>query len=287
MLNTLQAIILGLIQGFTELFPISSLGHSVILPGLFGWNIHQDASYFIVFLVATHLGTATVLFIFFWRDWLKIIQGIYRSFIAREIRADDTYAKLGWLLVIATIPAGLLGLLLQDPLRVLFASGRIAAAFLIVNGVILLGAERLRRQKPSIPTEQHGDTYIATLSWKNAILIGSVQAGALIPGISRSGSSMAGGLLAGLNNEDAARFSFLLATPLIAAAALLKLPELFQPQALPFLGSTIIGAVMAALGAYISVSFLVRYFKTGTLAVYAYYCLIAGAIFSLILTLRS
>src|SRR5262249_30307792 len=141
----LQAVILGLLQGLTELFPISSLGHSVIIPSLLGWNIKQGDPYFLTFLVATHLATATVLFIFFWHDWLHILNGLWRSFVAREIRADDTYAKMGWLLVIGTVPAGLLGLLLQDPIRSLFASAQIAAFFLIINGLILFTAEKLRK----------------------------------------------------------------------------------------------------------------------------------------------
>ena len=286
MLTILQAIVLGLLQGLTELFPISSLGHSVIIPGVMGWNIKQDDPYFITFLVATHLATATVLFLFFWHDWWNIAKGLARSFIAREIAPHDTYAKLGWLLVVATIPAGILGLLLQDPLRQLFASPRIAAAFLIVNGLILFAAERLRRRKVTKHVERESDANIAKLSWATAVGIGVAQAGALIPGISRSGSSMAGGLLAGLDNADAARFSFLLATPIIGAAAVLKLPDLLQPAAQPVLAATLVGALCAAVAAYVSVRFLVKYFQTNNLNVYAAYCVIAGIIFSINLLLH-
>src|SRR6266702_3780139 len=137
MISILQAVVIGLVQGLTELFPISSLGHSVIIPSLLGCNIHQNDPYFLTFLVATHLATAIVLLGFFWRDWVGIVKGLARSFAAREIRADDTQAKLGWLLVLASVPAGILGLLFEEPLRSLFASARIAAGFLIVNGVIL------------------------------------------------------------------------------------------------------------------------------------------------------
>src|SRR3954451_18721647 len=208
-----QAIVLGLLQGFSELFPISSLGHSVILPQLLGWDIHQNDSYFITFLVATHLATALVLLGFFWRDWVRIVRGLGRSLRNREIGADDNDAKLGWLLVVGTIPAGILGLLLEHPLRTLFASAQSAAAFLIVNGILLLAFERLRKRAPVADTAGDHDVHVArTLSFRQALGIGSAQAFALIPGISRSGITMGGGLLAGLSNEDAARYGFLLAT---------------------------------------------------------------------------
>src|SRR5213079_80782 len=141
-----QAVVLGLLQGVSELFPVSSLGHSVILPRLLGWNIHQNDSYFLTFLVATHLATAIVLLGFFWRDWVRILRGLGRSLREREIAAEDTDAKLGWLLVVGTIPAGILGLLLEHKLRTVFASPTSAAIFLFVNGWILYGAERLRRR---------------------------------------------------------------------------------------------------------------------------------------------
>jgi undecaprenyl-diphosphatase len=176
--------------------------------------------------------------------------------------------------------------LLQDSLRQLFASARIAALFLIINGLILFTAERLRRRKATKHDEAESDAKLAKLSWPAAVGIGMAQAGALIPGISRSGSSMAGGLLSGLDNADAARFSFLLATPIIGAAAVLKLPELLQPAAKPILGATIVGALCAAAAAYLSVRFLVKYFQTRNLSAYAAYCVLAGVIFSAILMLR-
>jgi undecaprenyl-diphosphatase len=286
MISVFQAIVIGLIQGFAELFPVSSLGHSVIIPSLLGWHIGQNAPYFLTFLVATHLATALVLFFFFWHDWVKILKGLFRSFIAREIRSDDVYARIGWLLVVATVPAGLLGLLFEDPLRRLFASARIAATFLIVNGVILLLAERLRKRANSRVSSKQRDTVIAQLRWKHAVGIGAAQAGALLPGISRSGSSMAGGLLAGLDNEGAARFSFLLATPVIGAAALLQLPELFQQSIAPMRMAIVSGALCAAVSAFFSVRFLVRYFQTKTLTPFAIYCLAAGSVFFVYLTLR-
>lgn len=286
MISIFQAIIIGLIQGLTELFPLSSLGHSVIIPSLLGWHIHQNATYFLTFLIATHLATATVLFFFFWHDWMEICKGLVRSFLAREIRSDDTYAKLGWLLVVGTIPAGILGLLFEDSLRKLFASAQIAAGFLILNGCILFTAEALRKRANRRESQKQSDVQIAKLKWLQAAGIGVAQAGALIPGISRSGSAMAGGLAAGLTNEDAARFSFLLATPIIGAAALLKLPQLFEPSAAPLRGAIIAGALCAAFAAFISVRFLVKYFQTKTLTPFAWYCLLAGIVFSVYLTWR-
>jgi len=286
MISIFQAVILGLIQGLTELFPISSLGHSVILPSLLGWHIDQNSPYFITFLVATHVATATVLVFFFWCDWVRIVQGVVRSFVARSIAPDDTYAKMGWLLVVATVPAGILGLLFDEAFRKLFASARIAAVFLILNGLILFGAEKLRTRANARQNAAQSDKRIAGLAWRAAIGIGTAQAGALIPGISRSGSSMAGGLLAGLTNEDAARFSFLLATPIILAAAVLKLPLLLAPAAQPILGAMFVGALCAGVAAFFSVRFLVQYFKEGDLKPYSIYCTIAGVIASLVLIVR-
>ncbi|HUC87500.1 MAG TPA: undecaprenyl-diphosphate phosphatase, partial [Candidatus Saccharimonadales bacterium] len=229
MITVFQAAVLGLLQGAFELFPVSSLGHGVIFPALFGWNIHENDKSFLIFLVATHLATALVLIGFFWSTWVGVVAGIFRSLRLRQIKADDIEAKLGWLLVVGTVPAGILGLLFQDNIRAIFITARSAAFFLILNGFMLLGAEALRRRAKNT-TAGTIHTRIAKLSWWQSARIGTVQALALIPGFSRSGSSMAGSLLAGLSNEDAAHFSFLLATPLILAAGVLKLPELFQQQ---------------------------------------------------------
>jgi len=278
----LQAVVLGLLQGFAELFPISSLGHSVIAPRLFGWDIQQNDTFFITFLVATHLATALVLLGFFWSDWKRITLGLGRSLRDREITDPD--AKLGWLLVVGTIPAGILGLLLEHPLRSVFASATSAAIFLTINGLLLYGAERLRRRAPDAPEDElDGDHRIAEcLSWKQAIGVGSAQALALMPGISRSGVTMGGGLLAGLSNRDAARYGFLLATPIIGAAAALKLPELFGPEGDGVRGPAAVAAVCAAGTAYLSVRFLMRYFETNRLTPFAAYCVTAGAVLTAI-----
>lgn len=305
MITTIQAVVLGLIQGLTELFPISSLGHSVILPRLFGWNLDQNAPSFLTFLIATHLATAIVLFLFFLRDWIEIFKGLGRSIRNRAINPTDTYAKLGWLLIMGTIPAGILGVVLEKPIRSLFASPLLAAGFLIVNGLILFTAERLRSRQgnPLLSSTAAAkltsggaettaaavaepdtraatsDAGIARLSWKQALGIGAAQAGALIPGISRSGSSMVGGLLSGLDNENAARFSFLLATPIIGAAAVLKLPELFSPSMADDRGAFLIGALCSAAAAWFATKFLLRFFETRTLTPFAVYCVVGGAVY--------
>jgi undecaprenyl-diphosphatase len=270
-------VVLGLLQGVSELFPVSSLGHSVVLPRLLGWDIHQNDSYFLTFLVATHLATALVLLGFFWRDWVRILRGLGRSLRDREIAPDDVDAKLGWLLVVGTIPAGLLGLLLEHKLRHVFASPRSAAFFLILNGFLLYGAELLRRRAPQ--TSRDDDARIARqVGWRGAFLVGAAQAIALVPGFSRSGATMGGGLLVGLSNEDAARFAFLLATPIIGAAAVLKLPDLFGSSGNGVRGQALVAAICAAVTTYFAVKFLLRYFETNRLTPFGVYCVAAGLI---------
>jgi undecaprenyl-diphosphatase len=287
-ISYLQALILGLTQGIAEPFPISSLGHAVIIPGLFGWNIHQNDDYFLAFLVATHCATALVLFIFFWSDWKRILAGLWRSIRARgRVEADDVDARLGWLLVIGTVPAGILGLALQHPLRTLFASPESASIFLIVNGILLLAFERMRRRRPERGDgEGDSDPRIAErVTFRQAAAIGAAQAAALIPGISRSGVTMGGGLLAGLSNEDAAKFGFLLATPIIAAAGFLKLPELLGSTGDGVRGQAAVGAIAAAFTTWLAVKFLLRYFKSNRLTPFGIYCLVAGITCTLIFAL--
>jgi undecaprenyl-diphosphatase len=281
-----QAIVLGLLQGVAEPFPISSLGHGVILPRLAGWDIHQNDKFFLTFLIATHLATAIVLFFFFLKEWKRILAGLFRSLQQREVRPDDADAKLGWLLVVGTIPAGVVGLLLEHPLRSLFASPQSAAAFLIANGFLLLGFERLRRRAPRAGDEL-GDpeTEISRMSFRQAAAIGTAQAAALVPGISRAGITMGGGIVVGLSNEMAARYSFLLATPIIGAAALLKLPELFGPDGDGVRGPALVGALCAGFTTFFAVKFLLRFFETNRLTPFGVYCILAGTVCTLVFAL--
>ena len=276
-----QGIVLGLIQGVAEPFPISSLGHAVIFPKLVGWNIHQNDKFFLTFLVATHFATAIVLFLIFWQDWKRILSGLFRSIAQREIRGSDE--RLAWLLVVGTIPAGILGLLFEHALRKAFASPGLAAAFLTVNGVLLLAFEHLRKRAPR-PGDYLGDTdaRLSELTWRQAVAVGTSQAAALIPGISRSGVTMGGGVLVGLSNEDAARYAFLLATPIIGAAAALKLPDLFGADGKGVRGPALVGALCAAVTTYLAVKFLLRFFETNRLTPFGIYCIAAGLICTVI-----
>lgn len=285
MINFWQASILGLLQGISELFPVSSLGHSVIFPKLVGWNINQKDPFFLTFLVATHLATAIVLFVFFYKDWFRIIAGILRSLKEREIRPDDHDARLGWLLVVGTIPAGILGLLFEESFKAFFASASIASVFLICNGFMLFLGEFLRRKR-EINHSQDTDSRMSKITWPQAVFVGTAQAIALFPGFSRTGATLTGGLMAGLKHEDAARYSFLLATPIIGAAALLKIPELFNGPENTGLGIAIVGAICAGVSAYFSVKFLVKYFKTNTLIPFAIYCICLGLGASLLFFFR-
>jgi undecaprenyl-diphosphatase len=284
LISYFQAAVLGLLQGVAEPFPISSLGHGVILPRLAGWTFQRaNDDRFLTFLVATHIATALVLLAFFFKDWVLIVKGLFRSLREREVREDDTYARLGWLLVVGTIPAGLLGVLLQDSLRKLFASASAAAAFLIVNGVALLVFERLRRRQPA-PDDHLGDSdaRLAKLTWREGLAIGTAQGAGLVPGCSRSGFAMGGGLLSGLSNEDAVRFAFLLATPIIFAAGALKLPDLLGHKGDGLRGPALVGGLCAAVTTVFAVKFLLRYFQTNRLTPFGIYCIVVGVVTTLI-----
>lgn len=284
-ISYLQAIILGLIQGVTELFPVSSLGHTVILPQLFGWHKvviaeSQPESFWLPFVVGLHVGTAVGLFIFYFRTWVAIIGGLVRSIVTR--RVENSTQRLGWLLVIATIPAGVIGLALEHPLRVLFTKPLAASIFLTVNGLILFFGEGVRRRaenrdKQGIKPKRELDT----LSWKESLIVGVAQVGALFAGISRSGVTMVAGLVRGLDHEDSARFAFLLATPIILGAGVVKLPDLTGPLGNGIRGQTVVGAGFACVAALVSVRFLSKYFHTKTLIPFAVYCLLAGIAFTI------
>ncbi len=278
-----QAIILGILQGVTELFPVSSLGHSVLLPGLFGWDnlvalqTSKDSP-FLAFLVGLHVATAIALIIYFWRDWDRIIRGFFRSIRDRSVAPDDSAARMAWLLIIGTIPVVLVALVFESKLREVFAKPEAAAFFLMINGLILGGAELLRRRTDraaaggKAPRRQ-----LDKLEPLDGGLVGSAQILALFAGISRSGVTMVAGLLRGLSHEDAARFSFLLATPVILGAGIYKLPELAGSTGASIRGPALVGSLAAGIAAYLSVRFLVKYFETRTLIPFAIYCLVFGA----------
>ena len=314
-MTLVHTIIISILQGISELFPVSSLGHAVLLPAILRWGINEKSESWLAFLVALHVGTAIALLIYFRSDWVSVVRAFVRSIQNGQMSADHD-ERLAWMVVLGTIPTGLVGLILQAPLRSLFASPYAAASFLIVNGLIMFVGERLlQRQLAERDAERAeaestharrvaGDTAyarstvadpvpvtgigryrdITQLSWRDAAIVGLAQIGALFPGISRSGVTMVAGLMAGLTHEASARYTFLLATPIIGAAAALELPKLFDAGGRPILKYAFIGMILAGIAAYASVRFLMRYFETGRLYPFAYYCVGAGIVSYILLT---
>ncbi len=329
MITYLQAAVIGLLQGVTELFPVSSLGHSVLVPALLGGSWQHlvtesstgtsEQSPYLAFIVALHVATALALLVYFRRDWVRVIAGFVRSLgpslRARRVVVADADQRLAWLIVVATIPVGVTGLLLEHTFRTLFAKPLAAAVFLTVNGGILLAGELLRRRawvEPEVgdladradlaaadgapelvgaaaassattamtaaPGHRRPVRRLATLEHREAAVVGVFQTTALLAGISRSGVAMVGGLVRGLSHADAARFSFMLATPVILAAGLLKVPTLFGPAGDGMHGQVVLGFAVAGCSAYASVRWLTRYFQTRTLTPFAVYCLVAGGL---------
>jgi undecaprenyl-diphosphatase len=302
-MHPIQVLILALLQGAAELFPISSLGHTVIIPGLLGWGNLLQSPTFLPLVVTLHLGTATALLTFFWRDWVALLRGGFKVLLAGKFSPEvdpQGYGRQLALVVVGTVPAGLIGVLFQKTLENLFSEPILAAAFLVANGAVLLTAERLWQarqrqaqkkalapqfvaftaQDPTLPrsgTVPPGEIgkSINDMSFGQALIVGFGQSFALLPGISRSGSTMVAGMLSGLSHEAAARFSFLLATPIIFAAGLLEIPTLLHAG-----GKTLLyalgGGIVAGVVAYLSVRFLMRYFETKRLDPFAYYCVIVG-----------
>jgi len=309
----LESIVVGALQGVSELFPVSSLGHSILMPAWIGgqWATDLDMSAkdspYLALLVAMHVATALALVIFFWRDWVRILTGLWDAVRIREIRTPE--ARLGVLLIIATVPVGLAGLVMEKAVRTYLGAPIPTSIFLALNGFVLLSAELLRNRETSeqvlTPTgrpadlsmqdtvvlpvtdpDRASDVRLSRLTVTDALLIGSAQIAALFPGISRSGSTIVAGLFKGLRHEDAARFAFLLATPVILAAGVLKTPELFKPENHDILGPALAGSVVAGILSYISVKFLTSYFETKTLTPFAIYCLVAGIGSAAFFTLR-
>jgi len=317
-----EAIVVGFIQGVTELFPVSSLGHNVLIPALIGgsWasdlNVARPESPYLAFIVGLHVATAIGIMIYFWRDWIRIIAGFFTSIIRFQVRTVDQ--KMAWMLVVATIPVGVVGLVFEHEFRVLFGKPIRAAIFLLINGIILYAGERFRTKKSlaadaeiqqlrvaqatqarprpvpahagahaaassHVVTRQeeiaHGeqaDERLAKKGYLEAVVIGSAQVLALFAGISRDGVTMVAGMFRGLSREDAARFAFLLATPVILAAGLLKIPDLTGPLGNGIHGQILVGSILSGVGAYVSVRFLMRYFQTRTLTPFAIYCFLFG-----------
>lgn len=270
----LQAIVLALLQGVSELFPVSSLGHTILVPALFRWtNIDRADPTFLAFVVVLHLGTALALIVFYRKEWWAIVQALIASIIRGRL-SDDREERIGWLLVVGTIPVGILGMLLEHPVRSLFGSPAPAAAFLAINGLVMFAGEWLRKRQHAAVGRP--DRPIEKLSFPQSVFVGFAQSLALMPGISRSGASMVASLLCDLDHEDAARYSFLLATPVILAASLLEIPKLTAPGAHLVAGQAVIGAIVAGIAAYFSVAFLTRYFKHNDLRPFGWYCLIVG-----------
>ena len=316
-LTYLEASVVGLIQGVTELFPVSSLGHNVLIPALLGgsWatdlNVASPESPYLAFIVGMHVATAIALLIYFWRDWIRIIKGFFTSI--RHLRVETTDQKLAWMVILATIPVGLIGLVFEHEFRVLFGKPIRAAIFLVVNGLILYAGEKFRTRaslkadaelaaererehaagqaEPGVAAHASGqravrqlelaqavqsDQRLAAAGFVQALLIGSAQVLALLAGISRDGVTMVAGMFRGLAREDAARFAFLLATPVILAAGVLKVPDLTGPLGNGIHGQILVGSLLSGIGAYVSVRFLVKYFQTRTLTPFAIYCVAFG-----------
>lgn len=298
-LSYFEAIAMGAIQGISELFPISSLAHSILIPALVGGSWARDMSVsapnspYLAFVVGLHVATALALLVFFRKDWVRIIAGLISSIRYRRVSTGPE--RLAWLLIIATIPVGIAGLLLEHTVRTVFGLPQITAVFLAINGVVLLVGERMRHRsnlaaaattaRPSLSAEASGqiltalpreDAALERISIGRGTAIGATQILALLPGISRSGISMLGGMAAGLEHREAARFSFLLATPVILAAGVLKLPDLFGPLGAGIQGQVLAGSIASFVFALLAVGFLDRYFRTKTLTPFAIYCFVAG-----------
>jgi undecaprenyl-diphosphatase len=280
-----QAIVLGFLQGVTELFPVSSLGHTVLFPTLFGWNSlvkaqSQSESFWLAFVVMLHVGSALGLLFYYRRDWVEIIGAFFHTLGARRI--ETSTERLAWLIIVASVPAGIIGLALEHQLRTLTAKPEIAAIFLMVNGGVLFAAERFRRraQVRELAVREgakpDGARELATLEYREALVVGVAQSTALVAGISRDGVTMGAGLARGLDHSDSARFAFLLATPIILAAGVVKLPDLLGHLGNGVRGQALVACVVAAVTAVFTVRFLVTYFKTKTLTPFAVYCLVFG-----------
>ncbi len=272
-----QAIFLAILQGISELFPVSSLGHAVLVPALLHWTIKRDDPTYLAFLVVLHLGTGLALMAFYWSTWAKLGVAFWRAVVRGRI-SNDPDEHLAWLLIAGTVPIGILGVFLEQPVRVFLGSTILVACFLVLNGLVLFLGNALRRRV------RVSEQAIPQLSLGEGALIGAAQGFSLLPGVSRSGCAMVAGLLRGLSHEEAARFAFLLATPVIFAAAVLEIPKLCAPGVHLALVNACVGGVVAAVTGYLTVAFLTRYFQANDLRPFAWYCVLLGAV-TIVLTL--
>jgi undecaprenyl-diphosphatase len=294
-LSWFQTVVVGVVQGVSELFPVSSLGHIVLLPSLFGWTQvvkvqSNPESPWLAFVVMLHVGSALGLLVYFWRDWVAIVKAWFHTLVTRRI--ETPHERLAWLIIVGSIPAGIIGLALEHPLRVALAKPESAALFLILNGAVLLAAERLRRRSEvkvlaaGNDAKDDGGRRLDSLAYKEAGVVGLAQSSALIAGISREGVCMTAGLLRGLDHEDSARFAFLLATPIILAAGLFKLPDLTGPLGDGLRGQALVAMLVTGVSALLSVRFLMGYFKTRTLTPFGIYCLAFGAFMAIYIAVK-
>jgi undecaprenyl-diphosphatase len=284
-LTYFQAVVLGVLQGITELFPVSSLGHTVLFPTLFGWNelVHaqsQDESFWLAFVVMLHVGSAIGLLFYYRRDWVQIVGAFFNTLRTRRARTPTE--RLAWLIIIASIPAGVIALIFEHQLRTLTAKPEVAAIFLMVNGLLLLGAEWFRKKAEVRElairegAKPDGGRELDTLEYREAFVIGGAQSAALVAGISRDGITMGASLARGLDHSDSARYAFLLATPIILAAGIFKLPDLLGHLGDGIRGQALVASITAAITAVFTVAFLVRWFMTKTLVPFAIYGLVFG-----------
>ncbi|MFB5192994.1 undecaprenyl-diphosphate phosphatase [Alicyclobacillus fastidiosus] len=266
-MHILQVIVYAIMQGITELFPISSVGHAVILPYLFNWKQFSESDVFLPFVVMLHLGTGVALLLYFLKDWVRLIASLF-------IRSRRRERRQLFLIIVATIPAAIIGKLFEHKLQALFPSALSASIFLIVNGFILFAADRMRRRRSTARD-------LSELSYGRSFIIGVVQTFALIPGFSRSGITMTAGLASGMSYEESARFSFLLATPVILGAAVLEVPKLLHHGSAQMIHDGLIGGVVAGIVAVLATAFLMRYFRTSevrALRPFGWYCIIVGVV---------
>jgi undecaprenyl-diphosphatase len=275
-MDFLHAVFFAILQGASELFPVSSLGHAVIVPALLHWNIDQAAPGFLPFLVMLHLGTAIGMMIYFWRDWLDMLRGVLGRGYAVEIALQRGMVLK---LIAATIPAIIIGIIVRKPVQHLFASPSAASLFLIVNAGILLLGEKLRGR-----AGRRGEN----LSYTDAVIIGMFQCLAFLPGISRSGAAIIGGLRRGISHEGSAKFAFLMGTPIILAASIVEIPKLLHGHEVHALfGIAFVAAFISGAVAFASTAFLMRYFRdhdAWALKPFAYYCGVFGAVSFALLT---